>query len=718
MIPAVLLMALVFNGGAVVAQKTKLQNTADTAALTEAAWTARTLNLVAMNNTGMAQSHAIASSAWALEGPLYKAMYTSKLIQGFYGGRIVAWTKQFPNPIVAVVAAIVFGAMALIIQFDLHNNLDEVKKEIERAIHQDEGSFARAAAALGTMNELLVKQSPASVDEYSKSLVNANYEGATLIRYSAFAPNTPALPEPPLKELEIKDLIKSGESGAIKNKFNTVTDLKDLELATKIGTQKNPVNSGLAYLGNFYSHGYEAETGPFSLISGNITATHSAFRDKVDAYATGKAAGDALDRAACKFAGKPVPPNVSPPKCDCKWHEFGCIALKIIFKPIGLLFEGALGTIFEPTYEDDLSERLSNDTKAGAIEFSTWTRKSLYSKARFFQGIPLLIGFYNGTDFSNYGDTIKSKIESAYDDAINTAADDLQNEMKANACYQLKTAEITASRQLEYSQSVALANSLNQPVPEKPDSFEPSDNEKNEIKEDCVKEVESDPDKYQGQSFEEFELEQGTPVEPTAQDTLAGHNAQATQNDENVAQQNQDKWPYARDHINWNQENLGWLGGISLTFPLDLIAAAHPDVFCLGLGIANSFIPSGLCQYDTPLFVLTQQRLLPKVPGNGLLSSRKDWSVLVAVSHGIDVPMASSTFKDLPNSMTAVAQAEIYNTQWFDVFTQRWRAKLVPITLLQDNDYRQKITKEWKNTLDLDKLFQLTADPKQSVLNH
>ena len=59
MIPLVMLLAMIFNTSEQIIDKTRAQNAVDAAVMTQATWTARSLNVMSMNNVAITQSHAI-----------------------------------------------------------------------------------------------------------------------------------------------------------------------------------------------------------------------------------------------------------------------------------------------------------------------------------------------------------------------------------------------------------------------------------------------------------------------------------------------------------------------------------------------------------------------------------------------------------------------------------------------------------------------------------
>jgi len=81
----------------------------------------------------------------------------------------------------------------------------------------------------------------------------------------------------------------------------------------------------------------------------------------------------------------------------------------------------------------------------------------------------------------------------------------------------------------------------------------------------------------------------------------------------------------------------------------------------------------------------------------------------------IGVPILGGGFKKTEGSFATLAQAEVYNTQWFDLYTQNWRAKLTPVSLLSSGDHRKKIASEFSESTSLNKL--LTGSMSENQLD-
>ena len=59
MVPLVLLIGFIFNTGEQVSSKIRVQNAADAAAMTQATWAARSMNVMSINNTALTQTYSV-----------------------------------------------------------------------------------------------------------------------------------------------------------------------------------------------------------------------------------------------------------------------------------------------------------------------------------------------------------------------------------------------------------------------------------------------------------------------------------------------------------------------------------------------------------------------------------------------------------------------------------------------------------------------------------
>jgi len=78
--------------------------------------------------------------------------------------------------------------------------------------------------------------------------------------------------------------------------------------------------------------------------------------------------------------------------------------------------------------------------------------------------------------------------------------------------------------------------------------------------------------------------------------------------------------------------------------------------------------------------------------GLGLLGGRSDWAI-IAITHQNQPKgaLGGNLFTNPVGGHFAYAQAEVYNPVWYDLYTQDWKAKLVPASLLTDDDLKAKV---------------------------
>ena len=79
---------------------------------------------------------------------------------------------------------------------------------------------------------------------------------------------------------------------------------------------------------------------------------------------------------------------------------------------------------------------------------------------------------------------------------------------------------------------------------------------------------------------------------------------------------------------------------------------------------------------------------------------------------------APTAFGQIPERITVFAQAEVYNAEWFDLFTQSWKAKLVPVSLPRDDYHRPLIEAAWANKVDFINVFDTFQSDEQRIMNH
>jgi len=799
-IPLLLLMAYVFNGGYLVAQKTKLQNTADTAALMETTWTARTLNIMSMNNTALTQSQAIASAGYTLERHLMDSGLTAGLVAGFYVGRIIGWAKKC-TPWCPLVAGIVYIAMYIALNEEVLKPLYKLQLEVARSMHtnntnntsdHDQG-FAKAAASFAKMNRILVEEFPKQLDSYSRGVATSNYnDNIGYFRYLGWAEDsrTSQTTDIPVVEQSLRGALEtltgtgSGQPDPIKENSSiakkisdTATKFRDLEDVFKAGlegTQNNPYGSlSLDYFGNFSQHGYANGLGPYNALRPNVEREFSELFFKLEGFVTGGALGEILKKAF----------NGIPPKGECGTIDPICWGLKIVKEAIiavfDAIFRGILGTAYEnqATTPEELTKGLTEvwewNTKYGESNYSNAYRAisgslnilvtELAAPPRTWRGI--IPGIYHGQDLTNYADTFESAIEDVVDNVgkktSTECVDKLYPEEERKAIAELNRkkdleyeAELNAYQKdlKEYDTDLATAEQNGTAKPQKPtkplkEDFEIKEGELNALKDRVRNEVTETCEKAVKDGMDAIQSTAGASTDNDQANSRARNQQENEQNDRGGDVEN-DKKTYD-DPIETQNflESLNWLlqpaySLMRLSFPLD--ATAHIFDLPANQWCAESRLLEGImCINDTPMYAVRGQRIYPEIvgkAGNFLLAelgmpanirdelkdtlgksfaaSRADWSMLVALEAPMTLPIAGNGFGATPPTMTVLAQAEVYNTQWFDLFTQNWRAKLTPISLLRDDQHIKLIKKAWKNKVELEALIPVLQLKEERLLNH
>ena len=101
-----------------------------------------------------------------------------------------------------------------------------------------------------------------------------------------------------------------------------------------------------------------------------------------------------------------------------------------------------------------------------------------------------------------------------------------------------------------------------------------------------------------------------------------------------------------------------------------------------------------------------------------LNADRNDWSLLSSASAPATLLIAPLSYGQVPTEISTIAQAEVYNAQWYDLFTQSWKAKLTPITLLDDNEHLSDIEFSWTDKMNFTDLLPVAGEGAERVLNH
>ena len=184
MIPLVLLIGFVFNTGEHVSSKIKTQNAADAAAITQATWAARSLNVMSINNTGMTQTYSITVVGLAVHSVIIEA---TKLIADEQK-EIIDMGRDCANlpcvePITCGVKAACFlyvAARQAYLALSVLPRYWRITEDLgggsfpEGLIAKKIYEFSDITQALSAMNEEIVKNYPEYTKKVSKEVAKIN----------------------------------------------------------------------------------------------------------------------------------------------------------------------------------------------------------------------------------------------------------------------------------------------------------------------------------------------------------------------------------------------------------------------------------------------------------------------------------------------------------------------------------------------------------------
>ncbi len=782
-IPLVLLMGMIFNGGYLVAQKTKLQNANDTSVLMEASWTARSLNIMSMNNTAMVQAQAITSTAFALEKPLMDAGLTSGLVAGFYVGR--AWVVgSLCPPWCYLVSGIVYSAMYAALNQRVLNPLLDLQRKQKHAIHTDPESdqgFAKAAASFGRMNKILAEQFPESIEAYSDELLLANYsEEASQVRYTAWA-HRDSLDRTkldfPVNDQSLRtaagdvigalrnsvgDVDEDSQSTGDKvrdvmNTFLDIKDFSDVHNAGLMGSTRNPFIPNLDnydpkkpylvptfnYFGNFKHQGYAYGEGPFSTGRAEAERQFKEIFEKLEGHVDGTFMADEIQRIKDSMGGGGF------------FGFFRDFYIQIQITIMETLIAPLAATAYDNQATDpaDLANRLDE-----VWEWSTLYGESNYSNAWHFSGSldlglfevsaparmwrGIIPGILHGKDLSNFAEIVSDAvaIEADIADKESRAVEDCVDDRIDTEVDRIK-AERLAAKRAAYEGDAPIA------------SIELSSSEIEQAEQDAETNVRRDcRDEYNASKSDEIsDVDETEPGQTSVnQGSVSGDKDAAESERDNYANQNgggakpgaggnPKKVQDYLEYVNWLFEAA--YQGMNLPFPVD---AAIPFAMLGGLNPSRGendwdpcikqYVEGALCINETPTYAVRHQRLLPQfvndqlqdfnVPAEAmsaisvLNADRNDWSLLSSASAPATLLIAPLSYGQVPTEISTIAQAEVYNAQWYDLFTQSWKAKLTPITLFDDNEHLSDIEFSWTDKMNFTDLLPVAGEGAERVLNH
>ena len=165
----VVLIAWVMNTGSLISRRIEVQNAADAAAVTQASWTARSLNVMAMNQTAMTQALAVNVVGAATAQVVAEAFAVTH-------DRIFEICRLDPVKPLGCLAALLFYELPVLIPLakmfdvavDFEDGIGAGLANILRPLGRSE-DYRKIAVALSAMNDTIVKEHP----DFSKRVATA-----------------------------------------------------------------------------------------------------------------------------------------------------------------------------------------------------------------------------------------------------------------------------------------------------------------------------------------------------------------------------------------------------------------------------------------------------------------------------------------------------------------------------------------------------------------
>lgn len=726
-IPALLTLAYILNGGAIAYRKTEMQNATDTAVLTQAAWVARSLNVMSMNNTAMTQSFVISNAAWSLEGPLFFAGYEAGEVAGYYLGSIARVSKATKG----------WGfAFAVVLYIYLYNELNNrvleplylFYKELSKAINDnnEDGGLARAAMGFGKMNTLLVQQGPTAIINYNEKMAEANGLDGKLTRYAGWTQSDKV--DIPVVEQSFAEFandaskIQSLSLEALLNASESVRNILNIRSSGEHGSYKDIFNSEGDYFSNFSRHLYPKEEGPKLNTFPVVLKSFSDVHDELTSIAKGE------------------PPDIGSliaevlPFCDG--------FLSFVCDPIEALLNELFKTLFKPLLDtktditpNDLKERLEKVWQWSTLYRDTPYTKipainekqelifgiELFAPPRYIFGLPF--GTYRGykgksgkqgagntnidgalgdaaADQKKADDKVRAdldaRLDAIYQACIPPTEDDVRQEYAEKEKENRENSGLTEEQKAQ--EAIRLQAEKERKLAEAVAREKRCADERKKKKEDA--EAELAKARKDGQDAKPID-ESGSDREEGLISSDRGKAASSSK----------------RNLLLWWYETAYQLGMKKLPLPLTQMMSFVPAVKFGKIDVKP------FRAFEVDLYAVNKPRVTPDgtskltalvgVNSTGVLPDRKDWSVVYMATSDIGVPILSAGFGSVEGRFATLAQAEVYNTQWFDLYTQNWRAKLTPVSILSGERHRENIAKAFTENESLTKLLSSKISENQ-----
>jgi len=732
LIPIVLLVGYILNGGAITASRAKLQNAVDSSVMTEAAWVARSLNIMSQNNTAITQSVVIGTAAFALEGPVHFAGQQAGEVAGHYIGRasrLIQEALKLPPPVGPALSVVTAGYYFLMYE-ELNRKvlvpLTELHDRLKKAVFdgyclfgcpEEHAGLARAAYAFGKMNTLITQEGVKVIEQSAKAQAVHNGATGTFKRYSGWgwdADSHRDLRIPVVKQSlteaagQIRQQVMSGSFtlGNLMSSSEHVRNLLNIRSTGEKGTHESIANIEFDYFSNFDNHGYDKGSGPYVDPTGGENKVVNNFDEihgDLKTLSEGVLNEDPIAKAF-QLIGIPVP---------------NCSGLALLYSfPYCIMkevFNLALNTLVKPftnTETDipahDVAERIENVWKwaslwrdipysaefddSGSFDIPLIGYK-VAAPPRFFWTFAMGISRGRQMPGGNFAESL-SDFESKGEEKVSEGLSDVYDEVKAS-CEARETAKLES---ITYPAIEAQGD-----LPEDDPDYltdgqidDRKDAEEAAMKRRCRAEAQQAKDQagqaasstqpIDDQKVSDLESAVGNPqqAEKKAGQTTSGNKAKAA---------NKPGW---LNYALWRPE---WFYQAIVKNSIPFSVGGYIE----GFGAAGPAVLA-FSMFEIDLYAVRQPRLLPELSdslrslGGGIIPTsvansipsigptREDWSVVHLATRKSGAPIFTEGFPGVNEHTGVLSQAEVYNAQWFDLYTQHWRAKHSPVSLISCDD--------------------------------
>lgn len=238
-VPLVLLIIFVLNTGEHLQRRTELQNAADAYALTQANWTARSMNVMAMNQVAMTQSLAVAAGAEALQAVLIQALPNAIKVER----ELLLAARVTCNPATLFTGCLLYAEA---VRFGAYVIIPWTLIQVQLARSNVILNFSRHAHGFSLMNDHVVRSFPEFMNRLQRRVARENR-----VRLPAFYPS--ARPEG-----------KRFASTPLPVRQTPLRGFPDLCTAGRLGTR-------LRTNENFASHRYGQFRGPAKVVERSLS---------------------------------------------------------------------------------------------------------------------------------------------------------------------------------------------------------------------------------------------------------------------------------------------------------------------------------------------------------------------------------------------------------------------------------------------------------------